>query len=439
MLDRNPTDKYYSTNSWLLFITAMFVVASVPFFWNCYNEKFFSADAAFYFTGMLDQHKFMDFAWSRNHAIYITEWPIMLALNAGVTDLTTLKFMHGFGLYFPCLIGFLLTLLFCDNRHRHLLVVPVLSMFLVSYPADNIMTGESHVLAFLSWPLLFALMSGKLNRPAYAALTFTLIVAYTRLYESAIFTTTVLLGVVFYRLWKKEITLLKWATFSIITALLVVIAIAVAAILFPRDPNNRSDFIGAIVSGLAHPTFVIALLIFCGWLIGYWTKRNVWILLGFVLGAVLFTYLWISGHFYIPASISFASRTLTFTVLPVLMTITAGIALLQKRGYLQERRLLEAVVLLSIMHMVQTASWVDYKNQFTQILESNTGFVHVEDTPLDAHPQKWYWTNPMLSYLWSKGDVHTIVLNAPGNYEPYKAMEEPILKEYKRQTVVIRD
>jgi hypothetical protein len=102
----------------------------------------------------------------------------------------------------------------------------------------------------------------------------------------------------------------------------------------------------------------------------------------------------------------------------------------------QEIRVFEAVVLLAIMHMVQTNSWIDYKNQFTQILDSNTGFVHVEDTPLDAHPQKWYWTNPILSYLWSKDDVHTIVLNSPGNYEPYKATEEPILSGYKQQTVL---
>jgi hypothetical protein len=88
-------------------------------------------------------------------------------------------------------------------------------------------------------------------------------------------------------------------------------------------------------------------------------------------------------------------------------------------------------------HFMLSRSWMDYRDNFRNALINNQGFVDVRSTGLNQHPQKWYWTNPILSYLWSEGDVKTIILNETGNYEPYKAQEEPIIGRYKTQVLIV--
>jgi len=169
-------------------VLAFYTLACVPFFWNCAIDKYFSADAAFYFVRMLDAGNYMDFAWSRNHAVYLTEWPLILAVDSGVTNLATLQWLHGFGIFFPALISIVLSIAFCPKPMRSLLLLHAMSFFALTYPADNIMTGESHVLVFLTWPILFAILSDKLQDNRYFALLVPVLLAYARLYESALFT-----------------------------------------------------------------------------------------------------------------------------------------------------------------------------------------------------------------------------------------------------------
>ena len=97
------------------------------------------------------------------------------------------------------------------------------------------------------------------------------------------------------------------------------------------------------------------------------------------------------------------------------------------------------VIFIALMlgfHFYLSQAWMTYRSDFRTALKNNTGFVEVESTGLNNNPQKWYWTNPILSYLWSEGEVHTIILNEPGNYEPYKAQEEPIIPRYKAQHLI---
>lgn len=415
-------------------VLAFYTLACIPFFWNCAIDKYFSADAAFYFVRMLDAGNYMDFAWSRNHAVYLTEWPLIFAVDSGVTNLATLQWLHGFGIFFPALISIVLSIAFCPKPMRSLLLLHAMSFFALTYPADNIMTGESHVLVFLTWPILFAILSDKLQDNRYFALLVPVLLAYTRLYESALFTAPLLMLILLYRLYTKEIQLPTIKKITILGLLLAAAVIAVWAVVFPRDPNNRTDFVGAMASGLTHPQFIASFIFLVFW---YWStnsKRNGLTLVGLVLSAALVGYFMISGT-SVSASTSFACRTLSFTTLPLLMLAAWRLSQQKTIAYHQAATGL-FIALMVGFHFFLARSWEDYRADFKTALTTNSGFVAVETTGLNEHPQKWYWTNPILSYLWSEGEVTTIILNEPGNYEPYKAQEEPIIPRYKTQRLI---
>ena len=122
-------------------VLAFYLLACIPFFWNGTIEKYFSADAAFYFVRMLDAGQFMDFAWSRNHAVYLTEWPLILAVDGGITNLALLKWLQGFGIFFPALLSIVLSIVFCPKQLRALLLVHAMSFFVLTYPE----IGRAHV------------------------------------------------------------------------------------------------------------------------------------------------------------------------------------------------------------------------------------------------------------------------------------------------------
>jgi hypothetical protein len=210
--------------------------------------------------------------------------------------------------------------------------------------------------------------------------------------------------------------------------------IAVWAVVFPRDPNNRTDFVGAMASGLTHPQFIASFIFLVFWFWSANSKRNGLTLVGLVLSASLVGYFMLSGT-SASASTSFACRTLSFTTLPLLML--AGWRLSQQKTIAYHQAATGLFIALMVgFHFFLAQAWMDYRADFKTALNTNSGFVAVETTGLNEHPQKWYWTNPILSYLWSEGEVTTIILNEPGNYEPYKAQEEPIIARYKTQRLI---
>ena len=41
---------------------------------------------------------------------YLSQWPLVLGVKSGVTDLETLEFLFGLGLWFPWFLGFVISL-----------------------------------------------------------------------------------------------------------------------------------------------------------------------------------------------------------------------------------------------------------------------------------------------------------------------------------------
>ena len=79
---------------------AIFIVISVSLFIKFNADKHLSQDGVNYFFLILESQDFAYVAWSRRFTEYLTEWPLVLAVRHGVTDIELLIDIFSYGIYF---------------------------------------------------------------------------------------------------------------------------------------------------------------------------------------------------------------------------------------------------------------------------------------------------------------------------------------------------
>jgi len=120
------------------------------------------------------------------------------------------------------------------------------------------------------------------------------------------------------------------------------------------------------------------------------------------------------------------------TLLPALLI--AAIAVHVRRPRLSPREWILAGTtfgLLSIGYAASWSHWREFRRSFVSVLETHSGYVALDETPIARNPQRWTWTVPLLSVLWSGGCVRAVILNGPGvAYEPFDPHGQLPLQRY---------
>lgn len=90
------------------------------------------------------------------------------------------------------------------------------------------------------------------------------------------------------------------------------------------------------------------------------------------------------------------------------------------------------VVGVSLLHVRHLQSWMAFRSEFQGILKEERGFVDPADHDDIDH---WGWTNPLLSYVWAKGEVKSVILNRnfEDGYEPFDPFTEMVMEKYLDQ------
>ena len=85
-------------------------------------------DGAGYFLRLLVRRTVVSPEVSRWAANLLTEWPVLLALSAGITDTTTLSCLYSLGLFYPSAATLALSWLLLAPGHKGLFALPLLSL-----------------------------------------------------------------------------------------------------------------------------------------------------------------------------------------------------------------------------------------------------------------------------------------------------------------------
>ena len=120
----------------------LFGLISVALFDAFSIDKHLSADGVHYFVEILDSGTFYRVDWARRFAEFIIQWPLVLAVRAGVTQVPLLSACFALGIYLPYLLSFALSLHAVRRENPALLSLPLLSMVSVNLPAHFILAGE---------------------------------------------------------------------------------------------------------------------------------------------------------------------------------------------------------------------------------------------------------------------------------------------------------
>ncbi len=405
---------------------ALFLIISGALWLGFSADTYFGSDGSFYFAMILDKGGFTEIAPSRAHAELMSQWPLVWALRSGVSDLKLLEVFFGLGIWFPFLLSFVISL-YATRENPALIAFYLISLASLNLAGWCLIYGEHMVLLSIAWPIFYLAI---LRRPLTAleqVLVAALLLVHLKLYETALVSGTLFSLLFLFRAWLSESRWQKgWScVFAILAAAAVMIALY--WILNPRDPENRGHFLGAILGSLAHPYPWMGLSFVVLTALGHLLQSSKLGVAGWVTPLVIGVISLFSPG--IMGGISFATRTLTLTALPLLMLV-AGMASLSCFRFHRKCALVVGglILALSILHVRHLQSWLDFRRDFKEILQSERGFVKPADHGGISH---WGWTNSVLSYVWSEGEVRAVILNPDEiGYQPFQVKSEMLLEAY---------
>jgi len=252
-------------------LLGLFIFWTVDFVIKLALDKHLSLDGVNYFFHVLQNEGFANIAWSRRYTEYLTEWPLVLSVALGLSDIPSLTKVFGLGIFFPYLLSFGLCWLITGQEDRALLLFPLASFIGFNLLSDYDVIADHHVLAIMTWPIMLLLVKHRPLEWREGLLLWVLIFAYSRMYETA-----VLNAFLFSLILITRISCFKVRRETIICGVAlalfaVVVYISIQYIVNPRSPTNRGAFLDSVLVNQrnweAVATNCFLGIFFLGWLI----------------------------------------------------------------------------------------------------------------------------------------------------------------------------
>ena len=209
------------------------------------------ADGAHEFVRVLEAQDFVSLMWSRHFAFYVFQFPLVLAIKLGVTNLALLRFAFGLG----CFLPWPLALLLCRKISPENFWLAAVGCA-AGYLNANTPAISEHILAHaLFWPALFVLLFARPLKIFPALILLVMAMGLQFSYESQIFLCAPLLVLSLWRSIQErhEISGWSWLVFFVAAILfLSSMANGICSLLMPELPGNFSGFKTGTLGVLRH-------------------------------------------------------------------------------------------------------------------------------------------------------------------------------------------
>ena len=346
-------------------------------------------DGSYYFMRVLEAGGFTEMIFSRGHAAFLFQLPVVIALKLGVTDLSKLQVAFGIG----CFMSWPLAMVICfwlAPKHFWLVVLACGAGYL---NAAFVAVGEHVVAHAFFWPACFVILFARPLAPMAAAVLLGSAAILLRSYESTLILGPVLAWLALRRAESGETK--SWQRVVLLLAAFLFAASALFALdgtLHPATRSNVFSFRQGALRELAAPGWTVSWS--CFWvllMLATWSpkiRRLIASRGGIVLlaGMVL---LWGAWPLLAPAGLDpykqYDARFLDLLVPMVLLGVALELAHRPQRLEPQRQYLvnLSAALLLaqSLWHVAATEQWRGYLNVWKGMLATHTGLINLMDTP----------------------------------------------------------
>lgn len=429
MKERSLSQQWYFN---VLLYVLLFLSISFAVIHSFMIDKHLSADGSHYFRLILDGGNFTNFAWARKFANYLTQWSLVVAVNLGLKDVLLLSRIYAIGLYFPYVISFALCIYAIRKENTTVLVFPLISMIGINLSTDYILIGEHHVMVLFAWPILLLSLRREPLTWLDGAILWILLALFSRTYEAAVIS-AIIFSLIFaiklyqFRHSKKQVFIYGISLFLCF----VTLAIASCFIFNPRDSSNKSSFVLEIVAPLKNNVALAATGFTIFFATGLIRRKTSFILIS-LFPIAFYSCILLFGNHGLTASQSFASRTLSLSLLPFLL-ICAIISVYRNVSLNRtSTKIFVLFVLVMVLGNVRfSGDWYNFRNQIVNIVTTNNGYISIEETAVKDNPYRWGFNNPELGIILSYPCVRAILLNSSDMVDkPFDPREELVLKNY---------
>jgi hypothetical protein len=381
----------------------------------------------------------------RRAAEILYQWPVVLAVRLGVTDLATLARLYTIGCCYLVFASVIASWALLPAARKPLLLFPVLTILVAWLASCYASMVESHALVLWFWPALFALLFRHLERWWDLVVVVGLSLPMAVLYPTVVLLAPVLAGVALWRCRRRALERFGGVWIAVAIWFVLVTALAAFLIVTPRDTVNRDSFLAQIealaflyVRGegvnwpLALALVALPLLLVCAWrptLANRWVR--LWLPPYLLLAAFTALAPIVAVSSFVP-NLQHAARAweapAVALLLPPLFAHLSG--RLRLDGTSRRLVLLVVVILAAgqiTWQIAATAQWSGRLSLFRDVVAGGSGLMPIDATPLAQRriglqvvkPLEWGWTNPLLSIMLAPGGhVAAIVAARPG-WQPF--------------------
>ncbi len=384
------------------------------------------ADGAFEFVRVLETQNIATFMWSRHFAVFIYQFPLVLAVKLGVTNLSLLRLAFGMGCYLP----WPLALLVCRWLSRENFWLAVTACAVGYLNVASLAVSEHIVAHAMFWPALFVLLFARPLNLTASLILLAMAVGLQFSYESQIFLCCPLAMLSLWRSAQEKRANSGWPSvvfFAAAGLFSVSMANGIYSVLMPEMPGNFSGFKAGTLGFLQHTGWTVKwTLLWCGLAVSACRSENIWHWLSGKTGKYLlvaFVLVWGTGPFLAPGTfdtgLQYDNRVLDLLVplglLPVALILRFRPAWMEAgRSRLVQ---LAAMMLLaqSLWQLSITALWYRDVVWMQETLVAKRGIFPLRSTVLAAdgmlgrelHPDaiggRFDWAWPCLSLSLTPG------------------------------------
>jgi hypothetical protein len=200
-----------------------------------------------------------EFFRARIFTILAEQTPLVLGTHLNIHSLHVLSLIFGITLYSHGLIS--LYICYRYAARRWYMLFPLLSFFGGTMNVEAYLSTDSHLLVSLYWPVLFILLFREKLSGGTLLLLLGLSIPMVLSYESMMFFGVILAGVCAWR-WQK-VAQQRALIAGLAAWYLLGAGLALAAVIWPFDPTNRSGFIQglAVLLTSSHLAAKVSLLV----------------------------------------------------------------------------------------------------------------------------------------------------------------------------------
>ena len=420
-------------------------------FFSVISLRCLYGDGSYQLTEVLKAADFVEVAKNRDCASFIFQFPVVLAIKSGVTNLHALELAFGLGCFLPWLIS----LMFCHwlaPRHFWLVMLGCAAGYL---NAAFMPVGEYIIAHAFFWPALFAILFARPLKPLAGGILIVSALILLFSYESLLFLGPPLALLAAWRCVRGCEKIWARIVLAFVTVLFVLAAIiALDGIMHPQSADNLGGFKHGIKWIFLNPTWTTAWSFV--WLIlmgAVCFGRKIFTIRYFRLELALFAWIiviWGLGPILHPEDIGadrqYESRPLQLMV-PFALMVVAWILSVWPKWFEAQRNYLigfSASFLLaqSLWMIAATWQWDGFVGIWRGVLASHRGPVSLKDTTFavpslqgQALNFDWNWANPNLSILLApQSQVKSIILPSFATpwrpFDPRNPGQLPNLRRY---------